>query len=190
MLHFKTLWRVEAGKPWLIYVECTPDSDPWPLSKSPRILCVKFKVEYRAWLYNLITRFVYRGNVNITSLRQVWTCGFKPLMNRSESICDYIIFLNYDRQAYNKVKIKNSSPKSPSKAGFLLIICFPHFLQQTQCLIMSYQAWGTFHTNRLVAKETPLPPCTSSCFPPILLKGEELMAQGQDIREIEAIDPA
>lgn len=100
---------------------------------------------------------------------------------------------NYDKQAYNKVKIKNSLSKSSLKAGLLLIMFCS--LSSTKLVFynelpsvrhISYQHW-------LVAKETALPLWTSSYFPSaFLLKGGELVeqAQGQDAGAVEAIDPA
>lgn len=74
--------------------------------------------------------------------------GFKPLFWKEVIICDNFLIWNYDRQAYNKVKIKNSLSKSPSKVKFLLInYVLPTFLKWTWCSIMSYPVWGTFHTN-------------------------------------------
>lgn len=105
------------------------------LSKSPRTLCIKFKVQYK-WglaLY-LVTKYVSRWNFSKHHLflRHVWTCGFKPLLNRNESIY-YIIFLFEIMTGRPTTKLKTLS-KWPLKAGLLL--CFAYFLQQTWCPVM------------------------------------------------------
>lgn len=109
ILRYCEKWK--QGKPQLLCMKCTPDSNPWPLSKSPRVLCIKLKIQYKqGWLYGwLLGMCTGETWVNITLPRQVWTYGFKPLWWTETNLFVIINFLilNYDRQAYTKVKIKN-----------------------------------------------------------------------------------
>lgn len=122
----------------------------------------------RAWLY-LVTRYVYR-ETNITLPRHVWTCSFKPLLKRSESIYHYIIFLLEIMigRVTTKLKLKTLHASHHRKQNSYSSFCLlsptnvVSYNELPSVRHISYQHW-------LVAKETPVPLWTSSCLPSLLL---------------------
>lgn len=97
----------------------------------------------RAWLCTWLLGMC-TGETNITLPRHVWTCSFKPLLKRSESIYHYIIFLFEIMIGRLTTKLKTLYPSHHRKQNSYSSFCL---LQQTWCLVMSYPVWGTIHTN-------------------------------------------
>lgn len=98
----------------------------------------------RAWLCTWLLGMC-TGETNITLPRHVWTCSFKPLLKRSESIYHYIIFLFEIMIGRLTTKLKTLS-KSPSKTKFLFIV-LPTSTNVVSCNELpsvrhdSYQHW-------------------------------------------------
>lgn len=122
--------------PGLLCMERAPDPNPWPLSKSLKILCI-VSSSSRAWLCTWLLG-VCTWNFSKHHVALNLSFEQKTILNNFN--------WNYDKEAYNKVKIKNFLSKSPLKVKFLFIM-FAHFSQWTQCSIISYSVWDTFHTN-------------------------------------------
>lgn len=128
----------------------------------------------RAWLCTWSLGMCTREtSVNITLLLRQF--GHLALSLSVEQKWIYLwlynfLIWNHDREAYNKVKIKNSLSKSPMKQDSYSLIMFCP-LQQTQCPVSSMRQ--TSYQHWLVAMETSLPLWISSCFPsPFVLNGQ------------------